>query len=76
MYFKLFNAAKELVDQCNLESPNDNSSRKGQDVNVPSGMMVASVPMVESLVKMHSLEDGAANSPEMKKTSDPGSSAL
>ncbi|KAK7358649.1 hypothetical protein VNO77_00587 [Canavalia gladiata] len=58
------------------ELPDANKSSKGQDVNVSSGMMVASIPTSESVVKMHSLEDGAADSSEMNKTSDPGSSAL
>nr|KYP65596.1 hypothetical protein KK1_011845 [Cajanus cajan] len=69
-------AATEIHDKSCLESPDADSSRKGQTANVPSGMMVASVPMAESIVKMHSLEDGSAYSSEMKKTSDPGSSAL
>ncbi|XP_027340643.1 methyl-CpG-binding domain-containing protein 13-like isoform X3 [Abrus precatorius] len=49
------------------------SSGKGQDGNVRSGVMVASVLTCESAVKMH---DGAANSSEMKKASDPASSEL
>ncbi|RDX88441.1 Methyl-CpG-binding domain-containing protein 13, partial [Mucuna pruriens] len=61
-------AAIEIVDKSSLELPDANSSRKGKNANVPSGMMVTSVPMVESVVKMRSLEDGASNSSEMKKT--------
>ena len=75
-YFKLFTAATEILDKSNLELLDANSSRKGKNANVSSGMMVASVPMGESVEKMHSLEDGAANSSELKKTSDPSSSAL
>ncbi|TKY60597.1 Methyl-CpG-binding domain-containing protein 13 [Spatholobus suberectus] len=69
-------APTEILDESSLELPDANSSRKGQNANVPSGTMVASVPMVESVVKMHSLEDGAASSSEMKKTSDPGTALL
>ncbi|KHN16846.1 Methyl-CpG-binding domain-containing protein 13 [Glycine soja] len=69
-------SATEILDKSNLELLDANSSRKGKNANVSSGMMVASVPMGESVEKMHSLEDGAANSSELKKTSDPSSSAL
>ncbi|XP_004503754.1 uncharacterized protein [Cicer arietinum] len=62
--------AKELVDRSSLELPDVNNSRKGRHVNVPSEIMVARNTSGGSVVKMHSLEDGAANSPEMKKTSE------
>ncbi|KAL2648452.1 hypothetical protein AAZV13_05G173800 [Glycine max] len=68
--------SSEILDKSSLELLDANSSRKWKNANVSSGTMVASVPMGESVVKMHSLEDGAANSSEVKKTSDPGSSAL
>ncbi|XP_061373743.1 uncharacterized protein LOC133316060 [Gastrolobium bilobum] len=71
-----FFAADEIFHKGTLELSDANSSRKGQDVKVPSEMMAAPVPTGESIVKMHSLEVGAANPPEIKKTSDPGSSAL
>ncbi|KAL2342781.1 hypothetical protein Fmac_004066 [Flemingia macrophylla] len=67
-------AATKVLDKSFLELLDANSSRKGKTANVPSGRMVTSVGMAESVVKMHSLED--ENSSEMKKTSDPGSSAL
>ncbi|KAK7399237.1 hypothetical protein VNO78_10416 [Psophocarpus tetragonolobus] len=69
-------AAPEILDKNHLELLDANSSKKGQNANVSSGTMVASVPKDESVVKMHSLADGAANSSEVKKTSDSGSSPL
>ncbi|KAK7369656.1 hypothetical protein VNO80_11698 [Phaseolus coccineus] len=69
-------AATEILDKSHLELPSANSRRKKQNANVSSGTKVASVPIGDSVVKMHSLDDGAANSSELKKTSDPGSAAL
>ncbi|KAE9597740.1 putative DNA-binding domain-containing protein [Lupinus albus] len=64
-------AGKEIFDKSNLELSDANRSRKGQHAKVPSGVMVASVPTGEFVVKMHSLEDGAESPPEMRKMSDP-----
>ncbi|KAK7318278.1 hypothetical protein RJT34_02977 [Clitoria ternatea] len=72
--------ATEILDRSSIGSPDANNLRKGEDVNVPFGMMVTPVPtpMIESVVKMHSLENrtvGAANSSEMMTTAHPSSSA-
>ncbi|XP_019446599.1 PREDICTED: methyl-CpG-binding domain-containing protein 13-like isoform X2 [Lupinus angustifolius] len=64
---KQFAPKKQLF----VELSDANSSRKGQDVKAPSGVMVAAVPTGEFVVKMHSLEDGAAICPEMEKISNP-----
>ena len=56
--------------------PSANSQKKKQNANILSRTNVASVPIGDSVVKMHSTDDGAASSSEVKKTSDPGSSAL
>ncbi|XP_057420249.1 methyl-CpG-binding domain-containing protein 13-like isoform X3 [Lotus japonicus] len=62
--------AKKLVDKSSLESADVSNSRKGQDRDVPSGI---NENKCESVVKVHSPEDGAANRPEIP---DPGSSAV
>ncbi|XP_047167402.1 uncharacterized protein LOC124836306 isoform X2 [Vigna umbellata] len=68
-------AATEILDKSSLE-PSANSPRKKQNANVSARTKVASVPKGDSVANMHSLEDGAANSSEVKKSSDPGRSAL
>ncbi|RDX88008.1 hypothetical protein CR513_30454, partial [Mucuna pruriens] len=62
---------QEIYDESALELPDSNGSKKGQDVTDSSGMMVAPVPLGEPVVKNQSLENAAAHTPEMKKTSDP-----
>ncbi|CAJ1937481.1 unnamed protein product [Sphenostylis stenocarpa] len=69
-------ASTEILDKSSLELPNANSPRKEQNANLSSRTMVASVAIGESVPKMHPLDNGAANSSEVKKTSDPGRSAL
>ncbi|XP_014508896.1 uncharacterized protein LOC106768326 isoform X1 [Vigna radiata var. radiata] len=68
-------AATEILDKSSLE-PSANSPRKKQNANVSARTKVVSVPKGDSVANMHSLEDGAANSCELKKSSDPGRSAL
>ncbi|WVZ24883.1 hypothetical protein V8G54_003427 [Vigna mungo] len=68
-------AATEIHDKSSLE-PSANSPRKKQNANVSARTKVASVPKGDSVANMHSLEDGAANSSEVRKSSDPGRSAL
>ncbi|XP_052731083.1 uncharacterized protein LOC108347408 isoform X2 [Vigna angularis] len=63
-------AATEILDKSSLE-PSANSPRKKQNANVSARTKVASVPKGDSVANMHSLEDGAANSSEVKKSSDP-----
>ncbi|TKY70926.1 hypothetical protein E2542_SST07220 [Spatholobus suberectus] len=62
---------QEIHDESALELPDANDSKKGQDVTDSSGVMVAPVPLREPVVKNQSLENAAAHTPEMKKTSDP-----
>ncbi|RYR19285.1 hypothetical protein Ahy_B03g064032 isoform B [Arachis hypogaea] len=62
-------AGGATFDKSSLELIDDNSSRKGQDVNIQSGMMMVA-PI--SVVKMHSLEDDSAEDlSEIEKMSDP-----
>ncbi|XP_057749671.1 methyl-CpG-binding domain-containing protein 13-like isoform X2 [Arachis stenosperma] len=61
-------AGGATFDKSSLELIDDNSSRKGQDVNIQSGMMMVA-PI--SVVKMHSLEDRAEDLSEIEKISDP-----
>ncbi|KAK7406159.1 hypothetical protein VNO78_07779 [Psophocarpus tetragonolobus] len=53
-----------------LELSDANDSKKGQDMTDSSEMMVAPIPLGETVVKNQSLENATAFSPELKKTSD------
>ncbi|KAE9606578.1 putative DNA-binding domain-containing protein [Lupinus albus] len=48
---------KDISDEGILELPDANSSQKGQDVKVDSGMMVAPVPTSRSVVNTQSLQN-------------------
>lgn len=74
-YFKHVAAGKDVSDKSILELSNANCSQKGQDVKESAEVMVASVPTDETVVKMHTLKDAAANYAETKE-SNPGSLAL
>ncbi|KAL9329902.1 hypothetical protein ACSQ67_004905 [Phaseolus vulgaris] len=63
---------RQIQDEDNITPPPAAKRRKLKQ----AAAKVASVPIGDSVVKMHSLDDGATNSSELKKTSDPGSSAL
>lgn len=52
------------------------TQEKWKNANLPYGTMVTYVPSGEFFVKVHSLEDRAVNYYGVKKTSDPGRSAL
>lgn len=73
-YLKRVAAGEEVSDKGILELSNGNSSEKGQDMKVSAEVMLA-LPTDETVVKMHSLEDSAANHTEIKE-SNPGNSLL